>query len=142
MDLARSVQVVCEEVMLRMARARAPRRPARSNLCLAGGVALNCVGNGRILREGKFDDIWIQPAAGDAGGALGAALPWPGTSTSASRAEVRSPAAPSAAPTSAPSSTDRGDRPAASTLRRRLREARARRTSRPGRRADRAGRAR
>lgn len=76
MDLARSVQVVCEEVMLRMART-AHRETGLPNLCLAGGVALNCVGNGRILREGPFERMWIQPAAGDAGGALGAAqLAW------------------------------------------------------------------
>ena len=76
MDLARSVQVVCEEIMLRMARA-AHRETGLANLCLAGGVALNCVGNGRLLREGPFKQIWIQPAAGDAGGALGAAqLAW------------------------------------------------------------------
>ncbi|MGQ0538629.1 MAG: carbamoyltransferase family protein, partial [Gemmatimonadaceae bacterium] len=76
MDLARSVQVVCEEVMLRMART-AHRETGLKNLCLAGGVALNCVGNGRLLREGPFENIWIQPAAGDAGGALGAAqLAW------------------------------------------------------------------
>jgi carbamoyltransferase len=73
MDLAASVQAVCEEVMLRMAR-HARAMTGSRNLCLAGGVALNCVGNGRILREGIFDRIWIQPAAGDAGGALGAAL--------------------------------------------------------------------
>jgi len=73
MDLARSVQEVCEEVMLRMART-AHRETGKSDLCLAGGVALNCVGNGRVLREGPFENIWIQPAAGDAGGALGAAL--------------------------------------------------------------------
>jgi carbamoyltransferase len=73
MDLARSVQVVCEEVMLRMART-AHRLTGLDALCLAGGVALNCVGNGRLLREGPFRDLWIQPAAGDAGGALGAAL--------------------------------------------------------------------
>jgi carbamoyltransferase len=72
MDLARSIQVVCEEVMLRMART-AHRETGAKHLCLAGGVALNCVGNGRILREGPFEDIWIQPAAGDAGGALGVA---------------------------------------------------------------------
>ncbi len=72
MDLARSVQVVCEEVMLRMAHA-AHRDTGSKNLCLAGGVALNCVGNGRILREGPFENLWIQPAAGDAGGALGVA---------------------------------------------------------------------
>ena len=76
MDLARSVQEVCEEVMLRMA-STAHRETGKKNLCLAGGVALNCVGNGRVLREGPFENIWIQPAAGDAGGALGAAqLAW------------------------------------------------------------------
>jgi carbamoyltransferase len=72
MDLARSIQVVCEEVMLRMARS-AHKKTGLDNLCLAGGVALNCVGNGRLLREGPFRNIWIQPAAGDAGGALGVA---------------------------------------------------------------------
>ena len=72
MDLARSVQDVTEEVMLRLARTL-HREVGGPNLCLAGGVALNCVGNGRILREGPFKDIWIQPAAGDAGGAIGAA---------------------------------------------------------------------
>lgn len=73
MDLARSVQDVTEEVMLRMAK-HIHRETGQKNLCLAGGVALNCVGNGRILREGPFENIWIQPAAGDAGGAVGAAL--------------------------------------------------------------------
>jgi len=72
MDLARSVQVVCEEIMLRMARTL-HRETGLDNLCLAGGVALNCVGNGRLLREGPFKRVWIQPAAGDAGGALGVA---------------------------------------------------------------------
>jgi carbamoyltransferase len=72
MDLARSVQTVCEEIMLRMART-AHRITGADALCLAGGVALNCVGNGRLLREGPFERIWIQPAAGDAGGALGVA---------------------------------------------------------------------
>ena len=72
MDLARSVQNVCEEIMLRMARAL-HRDTGEKALCLAGGVALNCVGNGRILREGPFENIWVQPAAGDAGGALGVA---------------------------------------------------------------------
>jgi len=72
MDLARSVQVVCEEIMLRMARS-IHAETGLPNLCMAGGVALNCVGNGRILREGPFREIWIQPAAGDAGGALGVA---------------------------------------------------------------------
>ncbi len=73
MDLARSLQDVTEEVMLRMAR-HVRKATGERNLCLAGGVALNCVGNGRILRERVFDRLWIQPAAGDAGGALGAAL--------------------------------------------------------------------
>jgi carbamoyltransferase len=73
MDLARSVQDVTEEVMLRTTR-HIHKETGERNLCLAGGVALNCVGNGRILREGPFEHIWIQPAAGDAGGALGAAL--------------------------------------------------------------------
>jgi carbamoyltransferase len=73
MDLARSVQAVTEEVMLRMAR-HVHRETGEKNLCLAGGVALNCVANGRLLREGPFERIWVQPAAGDAGGALGAAL--------------------------------------------------------------------
>jgi carbamoyltransferase len=72
MDLARSVQEVCEEVMLRMSRT-VHRETGSKNLCLAGGVALNCVGNGRIVREGPFEKIWVQPAAGDAGGALGIA---------------------------------------------------------------------
>ena len=73
MDLARSVQEITEEVMLKMARF-AHRETGMRDLCLAGGVALNCVGNGRLLRERIFDQIWIQPAAGDAGGALGVAI--------------------------------------------------------------------
>jgi carbamoyltransferase len=73
MDLARSVQEVTEEVMLRLSRTM-HRETGADYLCMAGGVALNCVGNGRVLREGPFKGIWIQPAAGDAGGALGAAL--------------------------------------------------------------------
>lgn len=73
MDLARSVQEVTEEVMLKIAR-HVRHETGMKYLCLAGGVALNCVANGRLLREKIFDDIWIQPAAGDAGGALGAAL--------------------------------------------------------------------
>lgn len=73
MDLARSVQEVTEEIMLRMTK-HIYKETGMKNLCLAGGVALNCVGNGRILREGPFKNIWIQPAAGDAGGALGCAL--------------------------------------------------------------------
>lgn len=73
MDIARSIQEVTEDIMLRIAR-KVRRVTGQRYLCLAGGVALNCVANGKILREGIFDDIWIQPAAGDAGGALGAAL--------------------------------------------------------------------
>ena len=73
MDLAASVQVVLEEVVLRMSRSLANETGAK-NLCLAGGVALNCVANGKLLRDGHFEKLWIQPAAGDAGGALGAAL--------------------------------------------------------------------
>ena len=72
MDLACSVQQVCEEIVLRMAR-HAHEITGLSNLCMAGGVALNAVANGRLAREGPFTDIWVQPAAGDAGGALGAA---------------------------------------------------------------------
>ena len=73
MDLARSIQEITEEVMLKMT-GFAHRETGMKDLCLAGGVALNCVGNGRILREGPFEQIWIQPAAGDAGGALGVAM--------------------------------------------------------------------
>jgi len=73
MDLARSVQVITEEVMLKTAR-HVQRETGEKNLCMAGGVSLNCVGNGLLLREGPFEEIWIQPASGDAGGALGAAL--------------------------------------------------------------------
>jgi len=73
MDIAASLQKVTEEAMLRIAR-HVHKATGQKNLCLAGGVALNCVGNGRLLREGPFEKIWIQPAAGDAGGALGAAL--------------------------------------------------------------------
>ena len=73
MDVARSIQLVTEEIMVRLAR-HAREVTGQKNLCLAGGVALNCVANGIILREKIFDNIWIQPAAGDAGGALGAAL--------------------------------------------------------------------
>lgn len=72
LDLARSIQVVTEEVVLRLAR-RIYEKTGMKHLCLAGGVALNCVANGRLLREGPFESIWIQPAAGDAGGAVGAA---------------------------------------------------------------------
>ncbi len=73
MDIAASIQAVTEEAMLRICKS-AREETGMSNLCLAGGVALNCVGNGRILREAGFENIWIQPASGDAGGALGAAL--------------------------------------------------------------------
>jgi len=73
MDLAASIQVVTGEIVLNMAR-EAHRLTGKKNLALAGGVALNCVANGQVLREGPFSDLWIQPAAGDAGGALGAAL--------------------------------------------------------------------
>jgi carbamoyltransferase len=73
MDLAKSIQVVTEEIMLRTTR-HIYKITGQKNLCLAGGVALNCVANGRILKEGPFERIWIQPAAGDAGGAIGAAL--------------------------------------------------------------------
>ena len=72
MDIAASIQAVTEEVVLRLART-VQKETGEKNLCLAGGVALNCVANGRILREGPFENVWIQPAAGDAGGALGAA---------------------------------------------------------------------
>ncbi len=74
MDLAASIQRVCEEIMLRCARHAWAQAGKPKNLVMAGGVALNCVGNGRLLREGPFENIWIQPASGDAGGALGAAL--------------------------------------------------------------------
>ncbi len=73
MDIAASIQVVTEEIMLRCAR-HVHQETGMKNLCLAGGVALNCVGNGRILRDGPFENVWIQPAAGDAGGALGVAM--------------------------------------------------------------------
>jgi carbamoyltransferase len=73
MDIAASIQAVTEEIVLRLGRTL-QRETGAANLCLAGGVALNCVANGRLLREGPFRDLWIQPAAGDAGGALGAAL--------------------------------------------------------------------
>ena len=73
MDVAASMQAVLEEAVLRLTRALF-RQTGIKHLCLAGGVALNCVANGKVLRDGQFDDVWIQPAAGDAGGALGAAL--------------------------------------------------------------------
>src|SRR5205085_1176932 len=73
MDLAASIQAVTEDIVIKLAK-DIQRTTRQRNLCLAGGVALNCVANGKLLREGRFDNIWIQPAAGDAGGALGAAL--------------------------------------------------------------------
>jgi len=73
MDVSASIQAVLEEAVIRMTRSLAAETGAR-NLCMAGGVALNCVANGKILRDGRFDRVWVQPAAGDAGGALGAAL--------------------------------------------------------------------
>jgi carbamoyltransferase len=73
MDVAASIQAVLDEAVLRLTRSLAAKTGLR-NLCLAGGVALNCVANGKVLRDGRFDSIWIQPAAGDAGGAVGAAL--------------------------------------------------------------------
>ena len=72
-DMAASIQKVTEEIVLRMVR-DLHARTGMKNLCMAGGVALNCVANGRIVREGPFEKLWVQPAAGDAGGALGAAL--------------------------------------------------------------------
>ena len=73
MDIAASIQKVTEEIMIKLAKAIRQEYNIK-NLCLAGGVALNCVANGKILKEKIFDNIWIQPAAGDAGGSLGAAL--------------------------------------------------------------------
>ncbi len=73
MGIAASIQKVTEEIMLRIGR-YVKDKSGQENLCMAGGVALNCVGNGRLLRDGPYKDIWVQPSAGDAGGALGAAL--------------------------------------------------------------------
>ena len=73
MDLAASIQVVTEEIVLKLANSIRIETGLK-NLCLAGGVALNCVANGKLLKSNTFDDVWVQPAAGDAGGALGAAL--------------------------------------------------------------------
>src|SRR4029079_3272367 len=73
MDLAASIQAITEEVVLKLGRSIA-RDTGQKNLCLAGGVALNCVANGKLLKQGDFAQIWVQPAAGDAGGAVGAAL--------------------------------------------------------------------
>lgn len=96
LDLARSIQVVTEEAMLRLAQ-RAHAITGEKNLCLAGGVALNCVANGRLLREGPFKSLWIQPAAGDAGGALGAALAaWHGSTGRGGFGGARKPVSPDA----------------------------------------------
>ena len=73
MDVAASIQLVTEEIILKLTQSIAKEHKVK-NLCLAGGVALNCVANGKILKKKIFDNIWIQPAAGDAGGSLGAAL--------------------------------------------------------------------
>ena len=73
MDLAASIQVVAEEIVLRLAKSL-QKETGLDNICLAGGVALNCVANGKLIKEGIFDNTWIQPASGDAGSALGAAL--------------------------------------------------------------------
>jgi carbamoyltransferase len=97
MDVARSIQVVTEEVMLRLAR-HTREVTGRNRLCLAGGVALNCVANGRIFKEKIFDGLWIQPAAGDAGGALGAALCAWHEQHEESRAGVASPMLPPGPP--------------------------------------------
>ena len=90
MDLAASVQAVAETIILRLTRSLAAETGAK-NLCLAGGVALNCVANGKVLRDGHFDNVWIQPAAGDAGGAL-ARFSSPTTSTWATSGPGKSPA--------------------------------------------------
>jgi carbamoyltransferase len=91
LDIARSIQVVAEEAILSLAR-RARSITGSKNLCMAGGVALNCVANGRLLREGPFERLWIQPAAGDAGGALGAALAaWHGAEERGGYGATRSP---------------------------------------------------
>ena len=87
MDLAASIQVVTEEIVVKLARSLQEETGAR-NLCLSGGVALNCVANGKLLREGIFDHVWIQPASGDAGSALGP-LWWHGISISISPARCR-----------------------------------------------------
>ena len=108
MDLAASIQAVTEEVMLRIGR-HVRERTGMKHLVLAGGVALNCVANGRLLREGPFDDLWIQPAAGDAGGALGAALFVWHQLLDRPRAARRA-ATPSRAASSGPRFIDRADR--------------------------------
>ena len=92
MDVAASIQAVLDEAVLRLTRSLAKQTGSR-NLCLAGGVALNCVANGKVLRDGHFDNIWIQPAAGDAGGAVGAALAAYHGFARASRARPTAPTA-------------------------------------------------
>ena len=116
MDLAASIQAVTEEIVLRLTRALAAETGAR-NLCLAGGVALNCVANGKVLRDKRFERIWIQPAAGDAGGALGAALAayhafqlWP---AQASRRHATPCRAPISGPPSRKTRSSGGSPPAA-----------------------------
>ena len=130
MDLARSIQDVTEEVMLRLARTL-HRETGTEHLCLAGGVALNCVGNGKVLREGPFRSLWIQPAAGDAGGAVGVALSaWhrldgqPRAATGGARRHARRPAGPGV--------LERGDRALPRQAERPVR-ARARMTTSSGR---------
>ena len=86
MDVAASIQTVLEEAVLRLTRSIA-RQTGAKNLCLAGGVALNCVANGKVLRDGAFESLWVQPAAGDAGGAVGAAGSQPFISLRASPAK-------------------------------------------------------
>ena len=99
MDLAASVQKVTEEIMLRITRDLSCTYGIK-NLCLAGGVALNCVANGKVLRDRHFERVWIQPAAGDAGGALGAALAEPSiTCSSGSRASSTARSTPCTAAT-------------------------------------------
>ena len=104
-DLARSIQEVAERALLRMA-GHAHRLTGERRLCLAGGVALNCVANGRLLREGPFEEIWIQPAAGDAGGALGAALDAYHTYLGGERAASRDGRAPQGSSCWGPGFTD------------------------------------
>ena len=132
MDMAASIQAVTEEVVLRLARSVRAETGQR-RLCLAGGVALNCVANGKILREGIFDDIWVQPASGDAGGALGAALVGYHTFFDKPRtaSAARDPTA-CTAPTSGPSSTQPAIEAALTAGRRQVHDA-ARGRSRQGR---------
>ncbi len=121
MDMAASIQAVLDEAVLRLTRSLAKQTGAR-NLCLAGGVALNCVANGKVLRDGKFDRIWIQPAAGDAGGAVGAAL----AAYHQFRGQPRKVAAHGAAADDGMSGAYLGPEYAQAEIERRLREAGAR----------------